>query len=167
MRIIDSLYNFELLPQPNELHLVLATDLPPRALITSALGLAFLDDRLLLTNLRQRGWDLPGGHVDDGESPEEAMRREVYEETGAHLGAVGLVGYQWIRIRAPKPPGYRYPHPDSYQVFYWARIAALDDLAPTDEALARGLFVPAEATAVPWVRRHRHGANLQFLDSPP
>ncbi len=28
-------------------------------------------------------WEIPGGHVEAGESPDEAARRELYEETGA------------------------------------------------------------------------------------
>ena len=30
-------------------------------------------------------WDLPGGHVDDGESPAEALVREVRDELGVRL----------------------------------------------------------------------------------
>ena len=28
-------------------------------------------------------WEIPGGHVEAGESPDEAARRELYEESGA------------------------------------------------------------------------------------
>jgi 8-oxo-dGTP diphosphatase len=33
-------------------------------------------------------WDLPGGHVEPGERPEDALRREVAEELGAELEGV-------------------------------------------------------------------------------
>lgn len=30
----------------------------------------------------ERGWEIPGGHLNEGETPEEAMIRELFEETG-------------------------------------------------------------------------------------
>jgi ADP-ribose pyrophosphatase len=36
--------------------------------------------------------ELPSGHVDPGETPEEAARRELLEETGFRAGAIELLG---------------------------------------------------------------------------
>lgn len=38
------------------------------------------------------GWFLPGGGLERGETLEEAARREAWEETGAELGKIDLVG---------------------------------------------------------------------------
>ena len=36
--------------------------------------------------------ELPSGHVDAGESPEQAARRELLEETGMEAGSIELLG---------------------------------------------------------------------------
>jgi 8-oxo-dGTP pyrophosphatase MutT (NUDIX family) len=147
--------NIAWLPQPNESQVVLASQLPPQELVTSALAVAFAGDRLLMTNLRSRGWDIPGGHVELGERPEETVRREVHEEAGATLESLHVLGYQRLRLLGPQPAGYRYPYPDSYQVFYWAQVARLENFLPTAETRGRSLFAPFEARTLFWVQRHQ------------
>jgi len=51
------------------------------------------EGRVLLAVRRDlRGWELPGGHLQAGESPEEGLRREVYEETGHEIAIDRHVG---------------------------------------------------------------------------
>jgi len=154
-RILQIRQNLSWLPQPNESCIVLSSQLPPRELIATALVLAFDKDRLLQTNLVSRGWDIVGGHIEPGESPEEAARREAYEEAGARLRELHVLGYQRLRLLGPRPASYRYAYPDSYQVFYWAQIDALDEFIPTAEARERALFAPDAACELPFVRNLR------------
>jgi 8-oxo-dGTP pyrophosphatase MutT (NUDIX family) len=151
-RILHLAQNLTWLPQPNEARIVLSDSLPPRELTATALVVAFDRDQLLQTRLAARGWDIVGGHLEPGESPEDAARREAYEEAGARLGELHLLGYQRLRLLGPRPAWYRYAYPDSYQVFYWAQIEALEEFLPTEEALERALFAPDVAHALPFVR---------------
>jgi ADP-ribose pyrophosphatase YjhB (NUDIX family) len=67
-------------------------------------GVVFRDDRILLVQEREGGvWSLPGGWVDVGESPSEAVAREVLEESGYVARPVKLLGL-YDRDRRGFPP---------------------------------------------------------------
>lgn len=53
-----------------------------------------VEDGIVLVRraFRDRGWMLPGGHVNQGEAVEAALRREIAEETGLAATLTGLVG---------------------------------------------------------------------------
>lgn len=61
--------------------------------VTSVHGYCFYQGNLLLVNVEGRGFNIPGGHVEKGESPERTFHREAYEEAYVegdiqYLGAI-------------------------------------------------------------------------------
>ncbi|HLH79587.1 MAG TPA: NUDIX domain-containing protein [Chthonomonas sp.] len=57
------------------------------------LAFVFANGQALLARIRGRGWCVPSGHVEPGETPEKAIRREIREEIGANVGDLHLLGH--------------------------------------------------------------------------
>lgn len=86
------------------------------------------NDRVLLIHAcdpHDRGhdwWELPGGGLDEGEEPVDAARREVAEETGILLPAVGRK--LWIRESR-----FHYKGRDHHRIDH-VFLARITDTAP-------------------------------------
>ncbi|WP_235816502.1 NUDIX hydrolase [Bacillus massilinigeriensis] len=50
--------------------------------------------QILLVKSYKRGWEFPGGYVDQGESLKMAAKREVKEETGINIKVTGIYGIE-------------------------------------------------------------------------
>ena len=61
----------------------------------SAKGVLIHRGRVLLLKNERGEWELPGGRLDEGETPEETVVREIREETGLLVSVVSLVD-AWV-----------------------------------------------------------------------
>ncbi len=57
-------------------------------------------NRWLLTHHPRRGLEFPGGKVEAGETPQEAAKREVWEETGGEVNTIEYIGQYEVKGKA-------------------------------------------------------------------
>lgn len=88
---------------------------------------------VLLVQHRWRGWVPPGGRVDPGETPREAARRELSEETGAQAELLGTPAA--VTVRSYRPG--------------WSATMGVSFMAVVDR---RTQLVPEEGQPAAWLR---------------
>ena len=104
------------------LHLAcyLTGTMPPSRLVVSARAVVTDGDRVVVVQDPTSRHILPGGRLEPDENVEDALRREVLEETGWSLARFRQIGFLHFRHVDPVPDGYTYPYPDLLHVVYAA-----------------------------------------------
>ena len=123
-----------------------------RLVLVAAVALVDADDRVLLTQ-RPEGkemaglWEFPGGKVEEGETPEACLMRELEEELGIRTWESCLApltfashAYEHFHLLMPLYVCRKWegiPRPREGQRLAWVRPAALRDypMPPADRPL--------------------------------
>ncbi|PJC54446.1 MAG: hypothetical protein CO028_02390 [Candidatus Levybacteria bacterium CG_4_9_14_0_2_um_filter_35_21] len=145
---------------------IISKEKPDSNLCTAAFCVTSHRGTLLLIQNRKRGWEIPGGHIDEGEEIEQALIREVMEETGAVIENPQMFGYKIVLPVFPIPhrdkKGSYYPFPYSYVPYYHAEASEILDLklAPDVIGIKFVNFNEAKSMLAPG---HNHDKILEHL----
>ncbi|MEO6512537.1 MAG: NUDIX domain-containing protein [Nocardioides sp.] len=123
----------------------------PRRQRVAAYAVIVRDERILLSRLAERIsrdelWTLPGGGLDHGEDPRDAVVREIYEETGLDA----MVGEQARVYSAHMPHARR----DGRRSDYHALRIVYDAWVPPDAPEPRVLEVDGSTVDAAWHSLH-------------
>ena len=72
----------------------------PKHIVAVSGLISHSDGKILLIRSPRRGWEFPGGQVEEGENLIEALRREIQEEAGVTASIGALVGV-YSNIKSP------------------------------------------------------------------
>jgi ADP-ribose pyrophosphatase YjhB (NUDIX family) len=130
-------------------------------------GAVFRDQRILMVReVSDGGWTLPGGWADVDQSARECVEREVREESGFEARAVKLAAVYDYRRQ-----GHRRSHPYSiYKLFFLCELTG-GEARPSVETSAVGFFAldglpqlslgRITAAQIERMFAHRHEPTLQ------
>lgn len=72
----------------------------PKHIVAVSGLISHADGRVLLIRSPRRGWEFPGGQVEEGENLIEALQREIQEEAGVTTSVGALVGV-YSNVKSP------------------------------------------------------------------
>lgn len=116
-------------------------------------AIIFAEGRILLALRRNiNWWNLPGGGMEHGETVDEAMRREVHEETGLEIEVERLVGV------------YSKPQKHEVVLTFLCRVVG-GMLTETEESCECRYFAP-DALPANTLPKHRQRVEDALLNLP-
>lgn len=119
--------------------------LPDMKYITSVHGVCIHNGKVMLVEVASRGFDLPGGHIEENELPEQSLIRECMEEGYVKCDSISLIGM--IEVNHEENPLFnpngKYPL-IGYQLFYRTNVIECLPYKSEYECLSRIFVDPQE-----------------------
>jgi 8-oxo-dGTP pyrophosphatase MutT (NUDIX family) len=105
----------------------------------------------------------PAGHLEQGESPEQAVVREVLEETGCGFKASGFLGVYLSRFRRAARPGREAEDVTYLRLAFTGSVGPREAGRTLDTGIVRTLWLGYDAI-VASRERHRSPLVLRCID---
>jgi 8-oxo-dGTP pyrophosphatase MutT (NUDIX family) len=106
----------------------------------------------------------PAGHLDPGESPQEACVREVLEETAHAFTPTALLGIYYGRFQRPASPNWPQGEDISYMRFaFCGSVGEAIAGRSLDTGIVRTLWMSPDEIRASW-ERHRSPLLLQCME---
>ena len=123
----------------------LTSETPPAGLLSSARAIVLRGDEVLVVTDRTPSTHItPGGRIEPGEEPREAVVREAGEETGWEVAPLRQIGVLHLRHLQPRSDGYPYAYPDFFQAVFVAKAVRFrPELREPEGWETEARFIPA------------------------
>lgn len=109
-----------------KINLINENNFPSISIVSAVFLIGIKDDKILIIK-NERGWDIPGGHVENGEKLEHALKREVLEEASA-------------KFKQAKPYLYLSDEGRTVMLFYFVDDFDLKTFVPCEDSFDRDIL---------------------------